>query len=273
MNIVVIGSPKGGVGKTFIAANLAWALAQLLRERRVLALDADPQNALRFHFPGFGRVVAGWATMAAEEAVLPISLGTEPAMPGLLPFGQVAPADQGSVLARLASDGSHLSRLLDRISQAGWTHLVCDTPPGWTPQKQAFIDRGAVELCVFTPDAASLALLPHVFGPSAEGVDGSASGAPGRHLVLNQVDWAVPSSARLARRVAQKYGDRLLGAICWDAVVAEALGEGQPLVRFAPNAQAALDVRSLAEAVLGLWPSAGASEAAVEVPALLREVL
>ena len=48
MPIVCFASPKGGVGKTTLAANIAGRLAQT--GQRTLVLDLDPQNALRLHF-------------------------------------------------------------------------------------------------------------------------------------------------------------------------------------------------------------------------------
>ena len=48
MKVITVVSAKGGVGKTTLAANLASVIAA--RGRRVLALDLDPQNALRLHF-------------------------------------------------------------------------------------------------------------------------------------------------------------------------------------------------------------------------------
>ena len=48
MPLICVCSPKGGVGKTTLAANLAYSLART--GSKVLALDFDVQNALRLHF-------------------------------------------------------------------------------------------------------------------------------------------------------------------------------------------------------------------------------
>ena len=44
--IISIFSPKGGVGKTFIAANLAAAFAQKSKDKKILLMDMD------LEFPG-----------------------------------------------------------------------------------------------------------------------------------------------------------------------------------------------------------------------------
>lgn len=51
MPLICCVSPKGGVGKTMIAANLAASLAKK-RHYHVVAVDLDPQNMLRLHLGG-----------------------------------------------------------------------------------------------------------------------------------------------------------------------------------------------------------------------------
>ena len=48
MSLICFASPKGGVGKTTLAANVADAMRR--QGRRVLVMDFDPQNTLRLHF-------------------------------------------------------------------------------------------------------------------------------------------------------------------------------------------------------------------------------
>jgi cellulose biosynthesis protein BcsQ len=48
MVLICFASPKGGVGKTTLAANVASGLSRA--GQKVIALDLDPQNTLRLHF-------------------------------------------------------------------------------------------------------------------------------------------------------------------------------------------------------------------------------
>ena len=47
MTVIAVISPKGGVGKTTVSANLAVSLAA--KGHPVRLVDMDPQNALRLH--------------------------------------------------------------------------------------------------------------------------------------------------------------------------------------------------------------------------------
>ena len=48
MPVISVCSPKGGVGKTTVVANLAYAFSRA--GTKVIVVDFDPQNALRLYF-------------------------------------------------------------------------------------------------------------------------------------------------------------------------------------------------------------------------------
>ena len=81
MVVFSVVSAKGGVGKTTITANMAMALAG---GRNVVAVDLDPQNALRLHLgvpveeiDGIGRATLearSWKTSLLRGGAGPYAL-------------------------------------------------------------------------------------------------------------------------------------------------------------------------------------------------------
>ena len=62
MQIIAFVSGKGGVGKSTLTANVAVALAN--RNKRVLVIDMDPQNAQHLHMGLDAQELQGWPRKA-----------------------------------------------------------------------------------------------------------------------------------------------------------------------------------------------------------------
>ena len=103
MPLICVCSPKGGVGKTTLAANLAYSLART--GSKVLALDFDVQNALRLHFGVPLNDERGYVAKALElhdwsQCVL--SAGSNIFV---LPYGEVSEAQRQAFLERFVEGG------------------------------------------------------------------------------------------------------------------------------------------------------------------------
>ena len=127
MRSVAVYSLKGGVGKTSLAVNLAWASAQL-SSRRTLLWDLDGQAAATF--------LLGGERKGSEEAKAVFARDLAPARlirPTDIPRLDLLPADRSlRRLDRLFFDldkKKRLQKLLEGLG-ADYDRILLDCPPG-----------------------------------------------------------------------------------------------------------------------------------------------
>jgi cellulose synthase operon protein YhjQ len=253
MPLICFGSPKGGVGKTTIAANVAAALTQI--GLRVAVLDLDPQNALRLHFGIPLHDSAGFAPALADPMAPPwtsFQRQTQWGI-GLLPFGQIDATAALALAGSLTRNPERLTQPLQAMLADPGLMVIADTPPGPSEALSAILPYADMLVCVLLADAISIALIPSIesgraFGPGTQrGVEGGRI-----RYVLNQFDPQVRLSRATADTLRPYLGARLLGEVRRDEMVAEAAAAQCPLPYFAPVSPAAADIgriaRSIAEA-------------------------
>ncbi|MCB1034975.1 MAG: ParA family protein [Acidobacteria bacterium] len=125
--ILSVCSQKGGVGKTTVALNLTYALAQ--RGRKAILVDADPQGAVGLSLRGRASQSAGLAECLRGEArAEDLVLSTRIPGLGILPLGKVEAAWSADWAQDLA-DGQRLRRALESLVKANEV-VVIDTPSG-----------------------------------------------------------------------------------------------------------------------------------------------
>ena len=128
---VVIASPKGGVGKTTLALNLAHALAR--RRWRVLLVDTDPQGGIGLSLGGSTTQRAGLADVVLRDAeAKDVVMQTREERLGIAPRGHLSPIDIADYAAAMAS-GSALGRWLDEVAAETYDIVLIDTPSGLGP--------------------------------------------------------------------------------------------------------------------------------------------
>ncbi|MBL6079946.1 AAA family ATPase [Belnapia sp. T18] len=253
MPLICIAAPKGGVGKTTLAANLAGALH--CAGQPVLAMDCDPQNALRLHF---GLPVWDGAGFLMQLPLRPDwrSLVRDTASGvALLPHG----ANDIRTALRLAAALEREPELLlapvrAMLAEPGLI-LVADLPPGPSQMLNLLAPLADLVVTVLLADANSAALVPEI--DSGRFLGSGALSAPQAarvRIVLNQVEATSRLSRAVAEAMVRHLGPRLLGAVCRDEAVAEALAAQRLLHAEAPGSAAALDIEDIARGIAALLP-------------------
>ncbi len=125
--ILAIAGQKGGIGKTTLALNMSYALAQ--RGWSTLLIDADPQGSIGRSIRGDLDQRAGLAEVLREEITLAkAAVISRLSDFHLLPVGRVSPVEVADWTYSL-QDGNRLGRVFD-IARKLYNVTVVDCPPG-----------------------------------------------------------------------------------------------------------------------------------------------
>jgi cellulose synthase operon protein YhjQ len=246
--LIVFASPKGGVGKTTLAANTAHELAR--RGHRVIVADVDPQNALGMHFGADPYERAGFNTTLTESndarRVWQGALQTTASGVGLLPHGHASFAQAIEIGGALSQKPELLAAPFRDILQDPETIVIVDTPPGPGPALTAITSLADMIVVVLLADAASIVQIPKIEG---DGMYADAEGvrlSPERFgFVINQIDMRSRLSRAAAEAASRHLGDRLLGSVYRDEHVPEALARQSGVNGYAPASKAAQDIAAI----------------------------
>jgi flagellar biosynthesis protein FlhG len=241
---LAVTSGKGGVGKTFVAANLAAALAR--RGRRVLVLDADlglanldvvlnlfPQRTLHDVFTGRSSLL---------DAILPAPGGFSVLLAGsgLVEYSRMTPELR-----------DRLRQVIDEVEPL-FDHVLLDTGAGISDVVLHAVSLAGQVLVVVTPEPTSLT--------DAYATIKVLAAAQGRRqigLVVNQT--RRPGEGRMVRQQLQQVVDRyvspgldtpvrleLLGELPADPAVRDAVQRRELLFETLPGAPAAMALAAIA---------------------------
>jgi cellulose biosynthesis protein BcsQ len=232
---VAVYSLKGGVGKTSVAVNLAWASA-VLAGRRTLLWDLDPQAAATFLLGGAGGGERAQAVFAKQVA--PERLVEPTGIDGL----QLLPADTSLRGLDRFFFGLGKKRRLEKLLDAagnGFDRVILDCPPGLTETSEQVLRAADVILVPVIPSPLSRRALDEVLGFLDRGGLKRGAVLP----VYNMVD---------RRRTMHRQA--LAAEPAWPAIpmasaVEDMAGRRVPLGAFAPRSPAALALADIWTAI------------------------
>jgi cellulose synthase operon protein YhjQ len=250
MALICFASPKGGVGKTTLAANVASGLSRA--GRKVIALDLDPQNALRLHFGVALGDPNGFTHHLLQRSDWRASLRPTASGVALLAYG---PTDMPSAMA-LAATVTHSPALLhgpvrDMLTNSE-SYVVVDTPPGPSALLAALLPITDLLLTVLHVDATSVSLIPAIESGDVYGSRGTdpERGHADQGFILNQFDPRSRLGGTIAQAASRRLGPRLLGTVYRDEHVSEAVAAQKVLADYAPAAKATQDIGQITQAIL-----------------------
>lgn len=245
MRLLTVISPKGGVGKTTVTANLATALAQL--GANVTILDLDPQNALRLHFgmahddpegiAGIAQIAQSWRKVMFESAY----------KVKFLPYGNVDEQQRLNFEHIIKTEPDWLFRQLSGLALADDSIVMIDTPPGPSLYLQRVLELVHLALVVLKPDAASYSTIPAMEN-LVQFYCAHRQDFLGYSYLLNQMD----ATKQLSRDVYSMLKNNLEQhfvpvTIHRDEAVSEALACQMPVAFYSQHCSATHDVRQVAE--------------------------
>ncbi|MDE2397820.1 MAG: MinD/ParA family protein [Burkholderiales bacterium] len=246
--ISAVTSGKGGVGKTFVAANLAAALAR--QGQRVLVLDADLglanlDVALNL-YPKITLhdVFTGKSTLA--DAILPAPGGFSVLLAGsgMVEYSRMTPEVR-----------EQLQRVIDEVAPR-YDHVLLDTGAGISDVVLYTVSLAREIIVVVTPEPTSLTdayatikVLAQTQGRRALGVLVNQARRPGdgrivRHQLQSVIDRYVNPGLDSPVRLD------LLGELPTDPAVREAVLKRQLMLEKSPGCPAALAMVAVATRML-----------------------
>jgi flagellar biosynthesis protein FlhG len=242
--ITAITSGKGGVGKTFVAANLAAALAR--QGKSVLVLDADlglaNLDVVLNLFPKITLHDVFTGKSSLNDAILPAPGGFSVLLAGsgMVEYSRMTPEVR-----------EQLQNVIDEVAPR-FDHVLLDTGAGISDVVLYTVSLAGGVIVVATPEPTSM-----TDAYATIKVLATTQGRRAMHVLVNQV--RRPGEGRTVKQQLQTVVDRyvnpgldsavrleLLGEVPADAAVRDAVLKRQLLLQSLPGTPAAVAIAAIA---------------------------
>jgi len=239
---IAVLSVKGGVGKSFVTANLALALAE--EGKRVGVFDAD------IHGPSIPRALGmvNSPILSSEEGLAPAEgpLGVK-----VVSIGLMIPGEEAAVIWRGPLKTAYMRQVLARVHWGELDYLLVDLPPG-TGDEQLTVAQLVKGL-----DGLLLVTIPSTLSErivSKAGEFASKLGLRVLGVIENMSYFRCPDTGKVYYLFGKGGGEKLsreikaplLARIPIDPRIAETMDRGEPLILKHPESKASAEIRSVA---------------------------
>jgi pilus assembly protein CpaE len=236
--VIAVFNPKGGVGKTTVATNLASVL-QLRRSQNVLLIDADTVTGHVTNSLGIEAVRTVVDSWRDEAEGGPVETMAE--LAAAHPSGMKVVALTSSPLHTEILEPQRIADAIN-IARRGFDFVVVDLHPSYSPLNQAIFEKADRILVPVTPDVPAIRAAVQLSGIASElGIRDRLS------LIINRANSGV-SVADMERTVDMPALAQIRSG---GMLFVRAANEGRTVIEMFPREKITEDFDALADRILG----------------------
>ncbi len=164
MKVLAVVSQKGGVGKTTLALNVAYALAN--RGLRTILMDTDPQGAVGLSLDNISASEGTVGCILRSAPPRAALLTTRLPELSILPFGNATPGEAAKFHSQV-EDGGALTQLVASVADKADV-VIIDTPSGLSGSTLGALRTADSAISPLQAEPLAMRSLPQLLGTIAE---------------------------------------------------------------------------------------------------------
>ena len=247
MPLITIYSPKGGVGKTTLVANLCYSFSRL--GFKSIAVDLDPQNALKLHFGLPITDKRGASNNYSDFETWDQYINSEQDNAYVLPY-RSKKYEPSKKSEHIHAPDSFLFDELKQLIQQENLIVIVDLPTASEELALALSPLTDVFVIPLLSDTASLAVIPEV-ELFIKNTSSDICPIPPQ-VVLNQMDYRCQISIDVETFITNHLKDSVIGIIHKDYSVVEANAKQTSILGANTCSVSASDINSICKKLMDM---------------------